>query len=498
MQNKEVLSLGLSQQPLKIDKIHDLKAESLQLDKIGLGGPSQGQVEGEVVPPADFSGLQAGPRERANPTVCFVTLGCKVNQYETEAMRELFLADGYQEVAPEEGADVYVVNTCTVTNVAAKKSRQMLSRGKKKNPASVVIAVGCYVQREHAKLKAINGIDILIGNHRKKEILTILDDFYHSMETLDVVEAGYHKPGYEDLKVSHRHDRTRATIKIQDGCNQFCTYCIIPFARGQVRSRRPGLVVEEITGLVKAGYQEFVITGIHLSSYGLDFLEGPGLIDLLEEVDNIEGVRRLRLGSLEPRLITEEFAQRISRLKALCPHFHLSLQSGCDGVLARMNRRYRRGEFAQGVERLRRVYSNPAITTDIIVGFPQESQAEFEEGLAFVEKIAFADLHVFKYSKREGTKAAQMQGQVAEEIKHERSRQMIALGQKSKQAYLQSFIGQEVEALLEERVEIDGITYMTGHSREYIKLYYQTDQDLSGYQVRLQAKALLQEGMVAD
>ena len=403
-------------------------------------------------------------------TFHILTLGCKVNQYESEAIREIFLADGYRESAALETADVYIVNTCTVTNVAAKKSRQMLARGKKKNPNCVVIAVGCYVQREHQLLREL-GIDILIGNDRKKEILTLLSDYYRGREIVDAVVEGYHKPEYEELVIANQHERARATIKIQDGCNQFCTYCIIPFARGRVRSRRPGRILEEIRGLVAAGYQEFVITGIHLTSYGLDFTEEIGLIDLLEEIDQIEGVRRIRLGSLEPRLITPEFAERIAKRKHLCPHFHLSLQSGSDAVLAGMNRRYRTADFAAGIRLLRQVYAAPAITTDVIVGFPGESDTDFADSLQFVKEIGFADLHVFKYSKRVGTKAADMPNQVAEEVKNARSSQMIALGEASKRAYLQGFIGKTAEVLPEEEVQVAGQRYTVGHTREYIKVY---------------------------
>ena len=426
-----------------------------------------------------------------------LTLGCKVNQYESEAIREIFLADGYRESTALETADVYIVNTCTVTNIAAKKSRQMLARGKKKNPDCVVIAVGCYVQREHQTLKESLGIDILIGNHRKKEILTLLGDFYRGREIVDAVEEGYHKPEYEDLRIAGRHERARATIKVQDGCNQFCTYCIIPFARGRVRSRRPGRILEEIKGLAEAGYQEFVITGIHLTSYGLDFSEEIGLIDLLEEIDRVEGVRRIRLGSLEPRLITPEFADRIAKLKHLCPHFHLSLQSGSDAVLAGMNRRYRTADFAAGVRLLRQIYEAPAITTDIIVGFPGESEAEFEEGLEFVREIGFADLHVFKYSKRAGTKAANMPNQVAEEVKNIRSSQMIALGEASKRAYLQGFIGRMAEILPEEEVQLDGRNYTVGHTREYIKAYLPA-ADKEPVEISVKLGEVYADGMTAE
>ncbi len=439
----------------------------------------------------------AAKEERKQKTVSIITLGCKVNQYESEAIREIFLADGYRECSEQEAADVYVVNTCTVTNIAAKKSRQMLTRGKKKNPHCVVIAVGCYVQREHEKLKESMGIDILIGNHRKKEILRLLDEFYQSREIVDVVEDSYRRPEYEELKLTGRHEKARATVKVQDGCNQFCTYCIIPFARGGVRSRRPEAVLEEIRALVGEGYQEFVITGIHLSSYGLDFSESFGLIELLEEIDKIEGVRRIRLGSLEPRLITLEFAERIAGLKHICPHFHLSLQSGSDGVLERMNRRYRTADFAEGVRRLRQVYEAPAITTDIIVGFPGESDAEFEESRRFVEAIGFAALHVFKYSRRDGTKAAEMENQVAEEIKNKRSAEMIALGERAQKSYLQDFIGKQAKILPEEIVEMDGETLLTGHSREYIKVYLPVEKDLSGERIVL-FRRLFADGMKAE
>lgn len=437
------------------------------------------------------------PKEDGDKTFAIETLGCKVNQYESEAIREIFLADGYREVASEDMADVYIVNTCTVTNVAAKKSRQMIARGKKRNPHSVVIAIGCYVQREHKAMKELAGVDILIGNNRKKDVLHILEEFYQSCETIDVVEEGYNKPNYEDLKVTRKHDKTRATIKIQDGCNQFCTYCIIPYARGKVRSRRPGLVLEEISGLVKQGYQEFVITGIHLTSYGIEFDEKVGLIDLLEEIDKIEGVKRVRLGSLEPRLITDAFAERIGKLKTICPHFHLSLQSGSDGVLSRMNRRYRSADFAAGVEKLRQVFDNPAFTTDIIVGFPGESETEFTEGYEFVKEIGFADLHVFKYSKREGTKAAEMKDQVPEPAKQERSVKMIALGEESKARYLESFSGKSVDVLIEEKVEVDGAVYMTGHIREYIKVYVPEIYE-SGVEIRCKLDKKFRDGMLAN
>lgn len=436
------------------------------------------------------------PKVEGDKTFAIETLGCKVNQYESEAIREIFLADGFREVKSDDVADVYIVNTCTVTNVAAKKSRQMIARGKKRNPHAVVIAVGCYVQREHKAMKELSGVDILIGNNRKKDILHILEEFYQSCETIDVVEEGYNKPDYEDLKVTRKHDKTRATIKIQDGCNQFCTYCIIPYARGKVRSRRPSLVIEEISGLVEQGYQEFVITGIHLTSYGIEFSDKVGLIDLLEEIDKINGVKRVRLGSLEPRLITDEFAERISKLRTICPHFHLSLQSGSDGVLSRMNRRYRSADFAAGVARLRRVFDKPALTTDIIVGFPGESEDEFEEGYQFVKAIGFADLHVFKYSKRQGTKAAEMKEQVPEPAKQERSVKMIALGEESKKAYLQSFIGREADVLVEEKVEIDGKEYMTGHIREYTKVYVPEISE-SGQEIRCKLEKEFRDGMLA-
>lgn len=474
----------------------EMNLQNIAIDREAKAGTAV-LAEEERIPEADFTGkvqAVAGKKRR----VSFVTLGCKVNQYETEAIRELFLADGFEEVDPHAETDVYVVNTCTVTNMAAKKSRQMLARGKKKNPACVVIAVGCYVQREHQKLKEMNGIDILIGNHRKKDIVTILDEFYQSMETMDLVEEGYNKPSYEDLKISRRHEKTRATIKIQDGCNQFCTYCIIPYARGKVRSRRPGMILEEIGGLVAEGYQEFVITGIHLTSYGIDFSEKMGLIDLLEEIDQVPGVKRIRLGSLEPRLITEDFTARIAKLKHICPHFHLSLQSGSDGVLERMNRRYRSQDFADGVKRLRQVYANPAITTDVIVGFPGETDKEFADGLAFVEDIGFADLHVFKYSKREGTKAAGMANQVAEPVKNERSAKMIAAGESSKQNYLAAFLGTEVEVLWEDSVEIEGGRYMIGHTVEYIKVYYQTEENFSDKSTMVILKAIYQDGILAE
>lgn len=418
--------------------------------------------------------------------VAFHNLGCKVNSYEMDVMLQSLKDKGYEIVPFEEKADIYIVNTCTVTNIADRKSRQMLHKAKKTNPEGIVVAVGCYVQSDTEGAKADDAVDLLIGNNRKKDLVRILENYMNGVEEDAVIDIN-HTDEYEEMKLTGTQEHTRAYIKIQDGCNQFCSYCLIPFARGRVRSRKSEDIVEEITGLAKAGYQEFVLTGIHISSYGIDFEEkgraiygaetNRHLLKLLEEVDAIPGVSRLRLGSLEPRLITEEFAQGIGRLKTLCPHFHLSLQSGSEATLKRMNRHYTPEEFRRGVELLRRTFEHPAVTTDVIVGFPQESEEEFEETRQFLEEICFYEMHIFKFSKRKGTRAAIMEGQIAEKDKTRRSNILLEMEKRQSKEFRTYYIGRQEEVLLEEKKEIDGREYWIGHTREYVKVALASDKD---------------------
>ena len=372
--------------------------------------------------------------------VALHNLGCKVNAYETEAMQEMLEHAGYEIVPFQEGADIYVINTCTVTNIADRKSRQMLHRARKMNPDAVVVAAGCYVQAQAEKQVIDPCIDIVLGNNKKQDLLTALQAYEEAHGDLREVIDINHTKEYENLHLTKQGEHTRAYIKVQDGCNQFCSYCIIPYARGRVRSRAKEDVVAEVTDLAKNGYQEVVLTGIHLSSYGIDFENEDNLLSLIRAVHEIEGIKRIRLGSLEPRIITEEFVQAIAALPKMCPHFHLSLQSGCNETLKRMNRRYTSEEFYEKCEILRKYFEKPALTTDVIVGFPQETEEEFETTYEFLKKICFYETHIFKYSKREGTKAAVMQGQIPEQIKAKRSARLIELGEKNRRAYEESFL----------------------------------------------------------
>ncbi|XCP83414.1 tRNA (N(6)-L-threonylcarbamoyladenosine(37)-C(2))-methylthiotransferase MtaB [Roseburia hominis] len=401
-------------------------------------------------------------------------LGCKVNAYETEAMQELLEEGGYEIVPFSEKADVYVINTCSVTNMADRKSRQMLHRAKKKNPDAVIVAAGCYVQALVDGGGQDENIDIIIGNNKKKELVSILEAYFASeregqvQETLDIG----HTREYEELHLSRTAEHTRAYLKVQDGCNQFCTYCIIPYTRGRVRSRRKQDIVGEVKTLAKSGYCEVVLTGIHLSSYGMDFAEGEKetLLTLIEAVHEVEGIERIRLGSLEPGIITEAFARRLSELPKVCPHFHLSLQSGCDATLKRMNRRYSAREYYDKCRILRDYFENPALTTDVIVGFPQESEEEFQKSYEFVENVHFYETHIFKYSRRKGTKAAVMAGQVPENIKSDRSNALLLLDEKRRREYESEWIGKKVEVLFEEVIWREGGKYLTGHTKEYLRI----------------------------
>lgn len=405
-------------------------------------------------------------------------LGCKVNAYETEAMQQILEEAGYEIVPFSEYADVYVINTCSVTNMADRKSRQMLHRAKKQNPDAIVVGAGCYVQTKEAQALVDESIDIVIGNNKKHELVSLLQEYEAShRKTACVADINHEKQAYEELSLSRTAEHTRAFIKVQDGCNQFCTYCIIPFARGRVRSRELPDVLQEIRTLAKSGYREVVLTGIHLSSYGVD--NGETLLHLIEAVHELEGIERIRLGSLEPRIVTDAFAKRLSELPKICPHFHLSLQSGCDAVLSRMNRRYDTTEYEAGCALLRRYFEHPAITTDVIVGFPGETDEEFETTERYLERIHFYEMHIFQYSRREGTKAAAMPDQVPETVKKERSEKLLALGHKMSEQFRRYYLGRQVTALLEEEFFHDGKRYYTGYTKEYVKVAVETEKDLS-------------------
>lgn len=423
-------------------------------------------------------------------------LGCKVNAYETEAMQQILEEAGYEIVPFSEYADVYVINTCSVTNMADRKSRQMLHRAKKQNPDAIVVGAGCYVQTKEAQALVDESIDIVIGNNKKHELVPLLREYEASHRKMAcVADINHEKQAYEELSLSRTAEHTRAFIKVQDGCNQFCTYCIIPFARGRVRSRELPDVLQEIRTLAKSGYREVVLTGIHLSSYGVD--NGESLLHLIEAVHELEGIERIRLGSLEPRIVTDAFAKRLSELPKICPHFHLSLQSGCDTVLSRMNRRYDTAEYEVGCALLRRYFEHPAITTDVIVGFPGETDEEFETTERYLERIHFYEMHIFQYSRREGTKAAAMPDQVPEAVKKERSEKLLALGHRMSEEFRRYYLGRQVTALLEEEFLYDGKRYYTGYTKEYVKVAVETEKDLSNTFVTGTLKTQLTEDILS-
>ena len=431
----------------------------------------------------------------------FHNLGCKVNSYETEAMQQLLEDAGYEIVPFREGADVYIINTCSVTNVADRKSRQMLHRAKKMNPSAAVVAVGCYVQAAGAELKKDEAVDLIVGNNQKKDLVQILDDYFADHENSgEILDIG-HSQEYEELHIRRIADHTRAFIKVQDGCNQFCSYCIIPYTRGRVRSRRPEDIEHEVRGIAEAGYKEIVLTGIHLSSYGVDFKDEQqeNLLTLIKRLDQIPGIERLRLGSLEPRIVTREFAKELARLRTICPHFHLSLQSDCDATLKRMNRRYNAAEYQACCEILREEFDNPAITTDVIVGFPGETEEEFAETERFLKAIHFYEMHIFKYSRRAGTRAADMPDQVPEGTKSVRSDILLALEKQQSLEYRGRFLGTEEEILLEEPIEIDGTKYMMGHTRQYVKGAVPYEEGLKNKTVKgIFTKALNEEVLLLE
>lgn len=422
--------------------------------------------------------------DRPKGRVAFLTLGCKVNSYETNAMEQLFAEAGYELAEFHEKADIYVINTCTVTNMADRKSRQMLHRAKKMNPGAVIVAAGCYVQASAEEAQKDEAIDVIIGNNQKKQIVSLVEEYVRQRQETEAKKnvtslVDMKEPqNYEELSIANAGKKTRAYIKIQDGCNQFCSYCIIPYVRGRIRSRSEEDVLSEVKRLAENGYQEVVLTGIHLSSYGVDLqgeknfilLEGKPLLSIIRKVSEVEGIKRIRLGSLEPRIVTESFVEELAKIDKVCPHFHLSLQSGCDETLKRMNRKYSAAEYKKGCDMLRKYFDNPAITTDVIVGFPEETKEEFAATKAFLKEIAFSDVHIFKYSMRKGTVAAKNPNQVPESIKHERSSQLIELGRNMQNIYEETFIGHNTAVIVEERVTIKGKEYFVGHNERYVKL----------------------------
>lgn len=445
--------------------------------------------------------------------VALHNLGCKTNAYEIDYMQQILQEKGYNIVPFDTKADIYIINTCSVTNIADRKSRQMLHRAKKQNPGAVVVAVGCYVQTGLENVRMDDAIDLAIGNNRKKDVVEILEAFLEEREkqvcedikTLhdtSVIDIN-HTSEYEEMTLKHTAEHTRAYIKIQDGCNQFCSYCIIPYARGRVRSRKSEDIVREVEGIVAAGYQEIVLTGIHISSYGIDLGEKAEvykgqdyLIDLVERLHQIDGLKRIRLGSLEPRIVTGEVAKRLAKLPKVCPHFHLSLQSGCDETLKRMNRHYTASEYLDCVENLRSAYELPAITTDVIVGFPGETKEEFEATRQYLEKIHLYEMHIFKYSKRAGTVAAKMPGQVSDQDKAVRSDVLLEMEADLSKQFRSLFVGREVEVLFEESKVIGGEVYQVGHTPEYVKVAVKTQEDWSNQIRRVVTTAFLEEDIL--
>lgn len=447
-------------------------------------------------------------------SVALHNLGCKVNAYEMDVMQQMLQEKGYKVVAFDTCADIYIVNTCSVTNIADRKSRQMLHRAKKHNPNALVVAVGCYVQTGKEAVEKDDCIDLAIGNNRKKDLIPILEEYLNTRDNqfMESVIDINHTEEYEEMQLLKTAEHTRAYIKIQDGCNQFCTYCIIPYARGRVRSRKQEDILKEIKGLVEKGYKEIVLTGIHISSYGKDFLNksvheditadylednNDGIfLSLIKAIHEVESLERIRLGSLEPRIITEYFTSELRKLEKICPHFHLSLQSGCDETLRRMNRRYNASEYYEKVQLLRNYFSDAAITTDVIVGFPGETQEEFDVTKKFIESIDFSEMHIFKYSKRQGTKAATMENQVSDAMKATRSDELIKIEEQQSKSYRTLFIGKSISVLMEETKEINGKIYQVGHTKEYIKVALESNDNLVNQIIQVMPTAFLTDTML--
>lgn len=444
--------------------------------------------------------------------IAFHNLGCKVNSYEMDYVQQIMREKGYTVVPFEEKADIYIINTCTVTNIADRKSRQMIHRARALNPQALVVAMGCYVQTGQEDALRDEGIDLAVGNNRKRDIARILEEYLQEKEedradkTLGgrtVIDIA-HTCEYEEMQLRETAEHTRAYVKIQDGCNQFCSYCIIPYARGRVRSRRREDILREVRGLVAAGYREVVLTGIHISSYGVDWQETPNirereggrrsdLAELVEELQGLEGLERIRLGSLEPRIVTEDFVSRLAACDKLCPHFHLSLQSGCDATLKRMNRRYTTGEYLYSVNLLRRAFDRPAITTDVIVGFPGETEEDFEVCRRFLEQVEFYEMHIFKYSRRRGTVADRMPEQLTDAVKSQRSAVLQQLERTQSRAFRSKYIGQDVEVLFEEARETEAGICQVGYTREYIRVALPGETPLQGSLQRVRITGFLDD-----
>ena len=420
-------------------------------------------------------------------------LGCKVNSYETEAMTQLLKKAGYEIVSFQDQADVYIINTCSVTNMADRKSRQMLHKAKKQNPNAVVVATGCYVQTATEKVAQDLSIDLVVGNNRKKDIVEILNEYYAEKEAGEQVKEEYvidinHTDEYEDLEISTVTEHTRAHLKIQDGCNNFCSYCIIPYARGRIRSRTMESIKAELERLSASGFKEIVLTGINLSCYDDN---GKKLIDVIEMADNVNGIERIRLGSLDPEVVTEDFVERLGKVKKICPHFHFSLQSGCDKTLKAMNRHYTSDEYYEKCQLIRKYIDNPAFTTDVIVGFPGETEEDYISSREFVKKVKFAELHVFKYSKRDGTVAAKMPNQIDEKIKTLRSEDLIKTGEELTKEFRQAKIGKDTTVLFEEKILLDNKEYWVGHTVDYIKIAVPEKENLEGQIRKVNVKDFL-------
>ena len=408
-------------------------------------------------------------------TVSFCTLGCKVNQYETEAMLTLFKNKGYEIKSFDDVCDVYIINTCVVTSEAERKSRQMIGRAHKKNPNAIVAVVGCYSQMAPEKAESLKGVSVVVGTKDRKKIVELVQEAQKSASPLMCVENILREREYENLEIENYEDRTRAFVKIEEGCTEFCSYCIIPYTRGAVRSRSAESITEEVKRLVSNGYREIVLTGIHIGSYGRD-LGGKTLLDAIKAVDCVEGVERIRLGSVEPRVLTEDFVREISKMEKMCDHFHVSLQSGCDNTLERMNRKYTTDQYREAIKRLRGAFENPAITTDIITGFPGETEEDFNTTLDFVKEIAFSEVHVFPFSPREGTKAFDMKDQIEKRVREERAKKLIEVASKLHEKYLASFVGEKAEVLFEQKISDDEYE---GHMRNYIKVRVKSTRDLT-------------------
>lgn len=423
--------------------------------------------------------------------IAAITLGCKVNQYETDAMCQLLVEAGYELVSPREKADIYIVNTCSVTNMADRKSRQMLHRAKKQNPEAIVAAVGCYVQAAGEKLLEDPYIDLIIGNNKKKDVVSILDRYITEQSQNACMINIAETREYEEMQTAAAGGHTRAYVKVQDGCNQFCSYCIIPYTRGRIRSRSIGEVKKEVEALTAGGYREIVITGIHVSSYGKDLEGEVTLLDLIHAITPVEGLKRIRLSSLEPGIITPAFVEALRSNPKLCPHFHLSLQSGCDTTLKRMNRRYSTAEYEEKCLLLREVFDRPALTTDVIVGFPGETEEEFSATADYLERLRLYEMHIFKFSARRGTRAEKMDGQVPEPVKAARSSRLLQMSQRHKEEYAGQFLGETVQVLAEEEVSIKGNRYWVGHTGNYLRTAFQAEGDYTNTFAELRLKEML-------